>query len=135
LQIPHDLTPFGNFVLWHVNDDLPACVDRYSARRQNGVRSYKIWEIFPKPFRNAGAIPAIPESDRHTQLNSGAVSSKAAVMILPRATETTAGPVKFLKVRKYSRVRRTPNTAFSQYLRGDLIDVARSLRVLICALR
>jgi len=77
LQIPHDLTPFGIFVLWHVNDDLPACVDRYSARPQNGVRSYKIWEIFPMSFRNAGAIPAIPESDRHTQLNSGAVSSKA----------------------------------------------------------
>src|SRR6478672_10666428 len=64
LQIPHDLTPFGNFVLWHANDDLPACVDRYSARPQNGVRSYKIWEIFPKLFRSAGAIPATPLGSR-----------------------------------------------------------------------
>jgi hypothetical protein len=46
--------------------------------------------------------------------------------------------VKFLKVRKNSQVTALADAsirAFSQYLRGDLIDAAKSLRVLLRALR
>ena len=75
------------------------------------------------------------ETDRHSQRNSGAVSSMVPAMSRRGLWKTTAGPVEPSNVPNYFQVTALAHAdaTFSQYLTADRINAAKLLRVLFRA--
>jgi len=75
------------------------------------------------------------ETDRHSQRNSGAVSSMVPAMSRRGLWKTTARPVEPSNVPNYFQVTALAHAdaTFSQYLTADRINAARLLRVLFHA--
>jgi hypothetical protein len=109
------------------------CVDRYSARPER-------WsEVLQNPRNLSKALQArrcdtsnsVGKTGRHSQRNSGAVSSMVPAMGPRGLWKTTARPVEPSNVPNYFQVTALAHAdaTFSQYLTADRINATRLLRV------